>query len=101
MGEDMTFKLSYDAEDEIFLSILYKGYECCYFCYSEDVRKFHSNREKYAYKNEDIQTYIRTLGAYETLAKHYSCSVKNTEKLLRDIRERIDYKYKIAKGMSQ
>lgn len=93
--------LPYDAEDEIFLSILFKGYECCYFCYSEDVRKLHSDRERYAYKQEDIENYIRTLGAYETLAKHYSCSDKETEKLLRDIRDRIDFKYHIAKGMSQ
>lgn len=93
--------LTYDAQDDLFTAILFEGYECCYYCYREDVQKYHSDPTRYEFKREDINDYIRTLGAYETLAKHYSKSPQNTEKLLQAIRDRIDYKYKISKGMSQ
>jgi hypothetical protein len=96
----ITVDLDYETVDEIFLQILYDGYETTYHCYEEDVQKFVQDPTSWAFKREDIFNSTRVLDAYEVLAKHFTAGTE-AEKRLQAIRDRIEYKYKIAKGMSQ
>lgn len=103
----ITVDLDYDAIDALFLQILYDGYEAAYFCHEEDVEKLRKDPTFSAHIRENFHEYIRediihnrkALDAYEVLAKHFSVGTE-AEKRLQAIRDRVDYKYKIAEGMS-
>lgn len=96
---NITFDLDYDAIDALFLQILYDGYEAAYFCHEEDVRKYLKDPSFWVNIREDIYNNKNVLDAYETLAKHFSVG-SEAEKRLQAIRDRVDYKYKIAEGMA-
>lgn len=95
----ITVDLDYDAVDSLFLQILYDGYEAAYFCHEEDIQKLKKDPTFWAHIREDIIHNRKVLDAYETLAKHFSTGTE-AEKRLLAIRDRLDYKHKIAEGMS-
>ncbi len=95
----ITVDLEYDAIDALFLQILYDGYEAAYFCHEEDIQKLRKDPTFWAHIREDIIHNRKALDAYEVLAKHFSVGTE-AEKRLQAIRDRLDYKYKIAEGMS-
>lgn len=94
-------KLDYEDADDLFLQMLFEGYENNYSCYKDDFRKYVSNPTKYYFLLDDITEYYPEVSrAYERLAEHYSSAKEYTAKHMQDIRDRIDMKYKIADGMS-
>lgn len=95
------FKLdvTYEAAEELFLQMIYHGYSNCYSCYKEDYERYQRDPVRYQYKKEDLLSYESTLQAYERLADHCSYNNKGKNNLQR-IRDGIDYKYRITKGMS-
>lgn len=97
---NITLDIDYNAIDALFLQILYDGYEATYHCHEEDVRKYLEDPKRWTHIREDLYNNKKVLDAYETLAKHFSVGTE-AEKRLRAIRDRVDYKYKIAKGMAQ
>lgn len=96
---NITVDLDYEALDDLFLQILYDGYEATYFCHEEDIRKLRKDPTFWAHIREDIIHNRKVLDAYDVLAKHFTVGTEG-EKRLQAIRDRIDYKYKIAEGMS-
>lgn len=95
----ITVDMNYEAVDDLFLQILYDGYEAAYFCHEEDVRKLRKDPTFWAHIREDIMHNNKVISAFETLAEHFSVG-DEAEKRLRAIREGIDYDYKIIEGMS-
>jgi len=96
---NITVDLDYDAVDDLFLQILYEGYESSYYCHQEDVEKLRKDPTFWAHIREDIIHNRKVLDAYDTLAKHFTVGTEG-EKRLQAIRDRIDYKHKIVEGMS-
>lgn len=96
---ELKLNLEYEAQDDLFLQLIYDGYEQTYWCWKEDKRKYNSDPTRFNYILEDIVNSMRVLEAYETLAKHHTARDEHV-KVLRAIRERIDYKQKIAEKMS-
>lgn len=98
---EVKIKLEYEACDNLFLDLLYEGYETCYWCYKDDLRMILKDPVRYAYKQEDIDHNEGVLEAYETLARHYSSREQDAEGCLQALRDKIDYGWKIIYGMSQ
>lgn len=97
----INLKLDYENADDLFLQMLFEGYENNYSCYKDDFHKYVSNPTKYNFLLDDITDYYPEISqAYERLAEHYSSAKEVTAKRMQAIRDRIDTKYRIAAGMS-
>lgn len=98
----MKIDLPYEAADEILLANLYDGFAGCYASYQEDVKIYKSDTKLYDYKFEDIVREKSILCALEMVIKYYTPQGdKVVPPKLQAIRDRIDYKDKIANGMSR
>lgn len=95
-------KVSMDWEeyDRLFLDMLLEGYETTYWAYKDAMKDYNSDPKKYDFKMEDMRDSMIVMEAFETLADHYT-RYDDHLPLLKTIRDRMDIKAKIAKGMSQ
>jgi hypothetical protein len=96
---EVKINLDYNSYDELFLQMIYEGYDACYTCYKEDMGKYLSDPVRYEFKNEDIMNCEAVLDAYEVLADYYTAG-DSWKKKIQEIKDRTDYKIKIMYGMS-
>ena len=92
--------VEWDAYDKLFLDMLLEGYELTYWNMLDTKKDLLKDPVKYGFKNEDYWYDLKVLDAFETLANHYT-AYDDQAPLLKDIRDRMEAKAKIAKGMSQ
>ena len=92
--------VDWDAYDKLFVDMLLEGYETSYWALLDTKKDLESDPVKYSFKNEDYWYEIKVLEAFETLADHYTAYDDHVP-MLKDIRDRLEAKAKIAKGMSQ
>ncbi len=95
----MKLELPYETADSIFLAMLYEGYETAYWTLRDAEAYYNKDPDRNKFKLEDIRETTKVLAAYVVLGDHYSAGGVDNGKL-KEIRDRIDYKYRIAKGMS-
>lgn len=99
MKPDIKVSLDWDNYDKLFLDMLLEGYELTYWAYKDALNDLERDPFRYSFKQEDVEESLKVLNAFETLADHYT-SRDDHVPLLKDIRDRMDAKAKIAKGMS-
>jgi hypothetical protein len=99
MKSEIKVSLDWDNYDKLFLDMLLEGYELTYWAYLDAKKDYDSDPKKYDFKMEDMRESMNVMKAFETLADHYT-SRDDHVPLLKDIRDRMDAKAKIAKGMS-
>ena len=99
MKSEIKVSLDWDSYDKLFLDMLLEGYELTYWAYLDAKKDYDSDPKKYDFKMEDMRESMNVMKAFETLADHYT-SRDDHVPLLKDIRDRMDAKAKIAKGMS-
>ena len=92
--------VEWDAYDKLFLDMLLEGYELTYWNMLDTKKDLDSDPVKYSFKNEDYWYEVKVLEAFEVLADHYTARDEHL-RMLKDIRDRMEIKAKIAKGMSQ
>ena len=92
--------VEWDAYDKLFLDMLLEGYELTYWNMLDTKKDLEEEPEKYSYKNEDYWYDLRILDAFELLASHYTARDDHLP-MLKDIRDRLEAKTKIMKGMTQ
>lgn len=100
MKPEIKIGLDWDVYDKLFLDMLLEGYETTYWAFRDAQNDIMKDPVKYDFKREDVQDSLKVLDAFETLADHYT-SYDDHVPLLKAIRDRMDAKAKIAKGMSQ
>ena len=99
MKPEIKIGLDWDSYDRLFLDMLLEGYELTYWNLLDTKKDLETDPVKYAFKNEDYWYDLRILDAFELLANHYTAYDDHLP-LLKDIRDRMEAKAKIAKGMS-
>ena len=93
----MTVKLDLTSEgrDALMISLILGDYECCYYSYAQDLKKFKDQPIPEDWIDQ-FDTYETTLMAYENLMDHYGGPVWELDR----IRDKIDYGDEIVQGMS-
>lgn len=99
MKPEIKVSLDWDNYDKLFLDMLLEGYETTYWAYKDAKNYVESDPVRYAFKAEDVADSYKVLRAFEILAGHYT-SRDDHVPLLKNIRDRMNAKAKIAKGMS-
>lgn len=100
MKPNINVSMDWDAYDKLFLDMLLEGYELTYWNLLDIKKDLEADPVKYSFKNEDYWYDMKVLDAFEVLANHYTRYDEHVP-LLKDIRDRLEAKAKIAKGMSQ
>ena len=100
MKPEIKVSMDWDNYDKLFVDMLLEGYETSYWTLLDTKKDLDSDPVKYAFKNEDYWYELKVLDAFELLANHYTAYDDHLP-LLKDIRDRMEAKAKIAKGMSQ
>ena len=100
MKPEIKVSMEWEAFDKLFLDMILEGYETSYWTLLDTKKDLESDPVKYSFKNEDYWYEIKVLEAFETLADHYTARDEHV-RMLADIRDRMEIKAKIAKGMSQ
>jgi len=100
MKPEIKVTLDWDNYDKLFLDMLLEGYELTYWNMLDTKKDLEEDPVRFAFKNEDYWYDLKVLDAFETLANHYTARDEH-ERMLADIRDRMEAKAKIAKGMSQ
>jgi hypothetical protein len=96
---EIKISMEWEGYDKLFLDMLLEGYETTYWAFRDAQNDIMKDPVKYDFKREDVQDSLNVLSAFEILADHYT-SRDDHVPLLKDIRDRMDAKAKIAKGMS-
>ena len=99
MKPEIKISMEWEGYDKLFLDMLLEGYETTYWAYKDAKNDVESDPVRYAFKAEDLAASYKVLRAFETLADHYTTRDEHV-RMLKDIRDRMDAKAKIAKGMS-
>lgn len=94
MFDFIKYITDYREEDEKVVKHLLDGYETCYWCYWTDRHKMKDHNII------DRCEYLKDLDALEKVISYYSAGDKGA-KACKSIRDSIQYKEIIAKGMSQ
>ena len=100
MKPEIKVSMEWEGYDKLFLDMLLEGYETSYWALLDTKKDLEEEPEKYSFKNEDYWYDLRILDAFELLANHYTARDEHV-RMLADIRDRMEIKAKIAKGMSQ
>jgi len=96
---EIKISMEWEEYDKLFLDMLLEGYETTYWAYLDAKKDYDSDPKRYDFKMEDMRDSMNVMHAFEILADHYT-SRDDHVPLLKDIRDRMDAKAKIAKGMS-
>ena len=96
----LNVNINYEDYDNLFLQMLYEGYESAYYSLVTDTNLIDKDPVRYSYLREDVDHNGTVVRAYETLARHYTAGDSYKSKL-QDIRDRINYKNLITEGMSK
>lgn len=99
MKPEIKISMEWEGYDKLFLDMLLEGYETTYWAMLDTKKDLESDPVKYSFKNEDYWYDMKVLDAFEVLANHYTAYDDHVP-LLKAIRDRMDAKAKIAKGMS-
>ncbi len=99
MKPEIKIGLDWDSYDRLFLDMLLEGYELTYWAYLDAKKDYDSDPKRYDFKMEDMRESMNVMNAFETLADHYT-SYDDHVPMLKAIRDRMEIKAKIAKGMS-
>jgi hypothetical protein len=97
---EIKIAMEWEDYDKLFLDMLLEGYETSYWSYLDSKKYVEKDPVKYAFKKEEVEDCLNVLVSFETLADHYTARDEHLP-LLKDIRDRLEAKAKIAKGMSQ
>lgn len=100
MKPEIKVSMEWEDYDKLFLDMLLEGYETTYWAMLDTKKDIDKDPVKYAFKKEDYWDSVEVLHAFETLADHYTARDEHV-RMLKDIRDRMNAKAKIAKGMSQ
>lgn len=98
--KDIKITVDWENYDKLFLDILLEGYETSYWAYKDALNDIERDPFRYSFKEGDVKDLLKVLNAFETLADHYT-RYDDHVRMLADIRDRMDAKALIAKGMSQ
>ena len=100
MKPEIKVSMDWEGYDKLFLDMLLEGYETSYWTLLDTKKRLEFDPKKNAYMNEDYWNTLKVLDAFEVLANHYTAREDHL-RMLADIRDRMNAKAKIAKGMSQ
>lgn len=100
MKPEIKISMEWEDYDKLFLDMLLEGYELTYWAMLDTKKDLESDPVKYSFKNEDYWYDMKVLDAFEVLANHYTAYDDHVP-MLKAIRDRMEIKAKIAKGMSQ
>lgn len=99
MKPEIKVSLDWDTYDKLFLDMLLEGYELTYWSLLDTKKDLEEDPVKNSHKNGEYWHQLKVLDAFELLTNHYTAY--DHLPMLKAIRDRLEAKAKIAKGMSR